>query len=630
MSSTNYDVEFNLSYDNEHRHYIPRYRISVPYWYWNYSNYGPSEWWMVARYEAFISFDEESEEDASYVCSANNYGGDVPNIYPPDIWWSDSSQAHGHRAEIKASGIFTKAYFRNPYREAVTFTNSNCRVQPIYDIKALFEIQWNSTGFAANNDAWFKCSTVQKNTYQQYEWVSATVYYKKTTDVSYTSVAGTVSGSWSDVRIDTTIDFENGYTYDVYITAVADDDSTATTPVAQFTTTDAAAVATCISPVGAFLQGDVTFVWSHATEYGTPQYAFDLQYTNNNGSTWTTVSSHEVTTNTTKSATITDAGTYKWRVRTYNSNDVAGEWAEASFINTVPANPPTNVAVNTKGRPTVTWASVSQSAYQVQFLLSGSVVYDSGAVYTAQTSHFVNQYFNDERSYVVRVRIYNALGDVSEWVETGYQQTSVTDVVFTVTAAENGGAIITVTPDEEFIKYYLLRNNKLIAQITNNEYTDLYAVGIANYSVVGVTSADQSDIQTTGFKITYPHATIVTLGGQQITVNKRVDMAYQVQTSNEADNNRANFIGDGLPTHYPSDMRLKSFSITCFDDQDYCESLIGNVVFYADNFGNGGYCMVKSYSKTDNFIQNSRGVYANEVQLILEVTNYDDSIKYPI
>ena len=620
MSNTNYDVELPITYSDAYKHYIPTYKIAIPnYRYVDYGSFiDRHEQW----YEAFISFDEGNETDVKYrFYAARN----VPVPTPP--YWNVGSY---NPTNIPDTGVYSKVYFRNPYRDKVAFTPSNCYVQPMYEIKADFEIQWNSTGFAANNNAWFKCSTVQKNTYQQYEWVSATVYYKKSTDENYSSAAGTVSGSWSDVRIDTSIDFEDGYTYDVYITAVADDDSTATTPVAQFTTTDAAAVATCISPVGAFLQGDVTFVWSHATEYGTPQYAFDLQYTNNNGSTWTTVSSHEVTINTTKSATITDAGTYKWRVRTYNSNDVAGEWAEASFINTVPANPPTNVAVNTKGRPTVTWASVSQSAYQVQFLLSGSVVYDSGAVYTAQTSHFVNQYFNDERSYVVRVRIYNALGDVSEWVETGYQQTSVTDVEFTITAAEGGGATITVTPNNEFTKYYLLRNNKLIAKMPGTIYTDLYAAGLTNYSVVGVTSADQSDIQTSGFRITYPCATIVTLDGQQIAVNKRVDNAYQIQTSNEADVNKANFIGDGFPTHYPSDMRLKSFSITCFDDQDYCESLIGNVVFYADNFGNGGYCMVKSYSKTDNFVQNSRGVYANEVQLVLEVTNYDDSIEYTI
>ena len=68
----------------------------------------------------------------------------------------------------------------------------------------------------------------------------------------------------------------------------------------------------------------------------------------------------------------------------------------------------------------------------------------------------------------------------------------------------------------------------------------------------------------------------------------------------------------------------------CFDDQDIMKDLLVQVVFYADNFGNGGWCMVVSYDKTDSFIKNGAGIHANEVSLTLEVTKYDDSIEYPI
>ena len=201
-------------------------------------------------------------------------------------------------------------------------------------------------------------------------------------------------------------------------------------------------------------------------------------------------------------------------------------------------------------------------------------------------------------------------------------------MVFTTTSAD-GGATITVTNTSDFEKFYLLRNNKPIAQF-DEFYTDQYAVGLVNYSVVGVTDQDQSDIQTSGVRATYPQASIVMLNGQIIPVNKRVDNAFEIQTSNEADINQAKFIGDGSPTHYASNIRLKTFTVNCFDDQSISEDILGNVVFYADNFGNGGYCMVRSYTKSDNFIKNSRGIYANEVSLVLEVTNYDDSIEYPI
>lgn len=609
MSSTNYDVEKSITYSESKKHYIPRYRVNFP-------PYSKKEIYdrYYAHYDAYVSVDDGSEEEMK------------------SVWSSSSAPPNPNYHDPSFSGIFNKVYFRNPYRQSVTFTASNCSVQVVYNVKATFEVQWNSTGFAANTNPSFRCSTVQKNTYKQYEWTYACVWYKKSTESTYLpSIADSISGTWSDVVINTDgLTLEDGYTYDIYIEAHSDDNETANTPVAQFTTTDAAAVATCIAPSGAFTSGNVTFIWSHATEYGTPQYAYDLQYSNNNGSSWTTVANHVVTSSTTTTTTLTDAGVYLWRVRTYNSNDVVGEWAEATFVNQVPANPPTNLQVDTKGRPTVSWASVSQSAYQIQFLLGDSIVYDSGAVYTSEPTHYVNQYFDDTRAYTVRLRIYNALGELSGWVETGYQQPSVEDVDFTLTNNDNGGVTIEIIPSNEFVKYYILRNNKLIAGTTEQTYTDDYAIGLTNYSVVGVTADDQSDIQTKGIRVTYPYATLIALNGQKFQINKRVDDAFEIQTSNQADFNKANFIGDGSPTHYPSDMRLKSFTAAMFDDQGIVEDLLGKLVFYADNFGNGGWCMVTAYTKTDNFVKNGQGIYANEVSLTLEVTNYDDTIKYPL
>lgn len=623
MSSVDYDVVLNLEYDNEYRHYIP----IIQYYAAPYYSYIPSIWddylhkYMArAAYAYYISLDDEEE-----ISILGSWEGEA-NTDPPAFRYL------GYQASLSPQGVYEKIYFRSTQKGAgyIAFTPENCDYRITYAEKANFNIQWNATGFTNHLNATFRLSTVWRNTYQQYEWVSATVYYKKTTDVNYTSVAGTVSGSWSDTTVTTGVAFDEGSTYDVYIEAVADDGTTTTSTVEQFATIDADAIATCISPSGVFTSGDITFVWSHATEYGTPQYAYDLQYSNNNGGSWTTVANHVVTSNTSTTTTISDAGTYLWRVRTYNTNDVAGEWASATFVNQVPANPPTNLQITTKGRPTVSWTSISQTAYQVQFITSNSVVYDSGAVYTSETSHFVNQYFNDTQSYVVRVRIYNGLGEVSEWTESGYQQPSTTDVDFTIVANDGGGATIVVDPSEDHSKYYLLRNNKLIAEITNNTYTDLYSIGQTNYSVVGVTSADQSDIQTKGFRVTYPHATLIGSNGQQYTINKRVDSAYEIQTNNQADINKANFIGDSKPTHYPSTMRLKSFTVSMFDDQNMVEGLLGTIAYYADNFNNGGWCMVTAYNKTDNFIKNGQGVYANEVSLTLEVTNYDDSIEYPI
>lgn len=627
MSNTNYDVELNISYNNTYRHYIPTYAVAFPYF--NAYRSKVTEWSLFS-YNGFISFDSENESELTYKWN----DGHSSYSNPPDPLWSDTTDTHvtpsvSERVLIQ-SGVYSKIYFRNPNRGRVSFTSANCKVKVNYLTKAAFEVKLNSSGYIASSNASFKCSTVEKNIPVQYGWTSARVYYKKSTDSSYSYVNGTVSGSWSDITVSTNLSLATGYTYNVYIQATADDGTVANTPVGSFATTDGPSVTNCVSPVGTYTQGTVNFIWSHSTEYGTPQYAYDLQYSSNNGGTWTTVANHVVTSTTNRTVTIGSAGTYLWRVRTYNTLNQAGSWSQASFINNIPATAPANVQVTTKGRPTITWVATTQSAYQVQMLLNDNIVYDSGAIYSGQNSHIINDYSDDTRAYTVRVRIYNALGSVSPWSSTGYQQITVPDVEFTVENNESGGAIITIEPNENFEKYFVKRNDVLIGQVIGDSYTDKYAIGLTNYSVVAVTADEQSDIQTKGYRVSYPNASIVTLSGAQYAVNKRVDNAFSVQSTNEADFNRTKFIGASSPAHYFNKMKLKSFSVSFFDDNDIVDSLIGTVVFYADNFGNGGYCFVTSYDKTDNFVRNSQGIYGNEITLTLEVTDYDDSIQYPI
>jgi hypothetical protein len=621
MSITNYDVEKQISFNPEKKNFYVTYQISVPGYMRDDQYY--------THYECALSFDDGNEK--TYSWKGGSQG----------VWFGD----------IEEQGIYSKAYFRNPHRGSVLFTAGNCFIQTLYRSRAPFEIQFNQSNYAAAGNPTFRCSTVQKNTYGQYEWGDGDgiqgnmceIYYKRVDPSDpwpvYLMEYGEVTGTWSDYLItpQNPLGFVDGGHYEVYIVADSFYSSdhqhshvTAQTPVAVFGTEDATAHASCIAPIGTFESGAVTFIWSHTNEYGSPQYAFDLQYSLNNGSSWTSIVTHEVTEVMVYSTTLETAGTYLWRVRTYNQNDIPGEWASATFVNNLPAALPTNLAVNTKGRPTVTWASVSQAAYQVQVLSNDTIVYDSGAIYSPQNDHIVNKYFNDEQTYTVRLRIYNSLGDVSGWVETGYQQPAMTDVIFTVSDAPDGGALIELDEDNHYYKYYLLRDGVPIAQITGDSYTDRFANGQTQYSVVGVTEGDQSDIQTIGWTVKYAHASLVSLDGTRILINKRVDSAYEVQTSNSADVNNVPFIGDRIPTHYASNMRLKQFTVNCFDDQGFCEAQLGKVVYYADNFGNGGYCMVTNYSKTDNFIRNSQGIYANEASLTLEVTNYDDSIQYAL
>ena len=646
MSNTNYDVAIDIKYNNTYRHYIPTYAVAVPSYQSVDKNKGDG--WFIDFYErkrnnhVVISFDNDSEQEIEYYW---NYRSSYKErCLPPSPLYNDSTGWGTTRARkgtyqngtedpanINASGVHSKVYFRNPRRNQVTFNASNCFLRIGYLSKAAFEIQLNSSGYIPYQNPSFKCSTVEKPIPVQYSWSSAKVFYKKSTDSSYSSANASLSGTWSDMTVTANITLPTGYTYNIYIQATADDGTVATTGVNNFATTDGEAVATCISPAGVYTNGTINFVWSHSTAYGTKQYAYDLQYSANNGGTWVTVANHVVSSVNNRTITINTAGVYIWRVRTYNSMNQAGAWAQASFINNIPAATPTNLTVTTKGRPTVSWVSTTQAAYQVQVLLNNTIVYDSGAVYTGENKHFINNYFDDSRAYKVRVRIYNSLGSVSNWAQTGYQQPAQIDVEFTLEQLEDGGTLIKVS-STEFMKYYVKRNDVVIGEIKdgNTSYKDKFAIGITRYAVVGVTVDEQCDIKEKDIRIAYPCASLVTMAGVQYAINKRVNEALEISVSNEADVNKAKFIGDDKPTHYFNKMKLKSFTVTCFDDNDIVDELLGTVVFYADNFGNGGYCIVANYERSENFIKNSRGVYANEVSLTLEVTNYDDSIKYEL
>lgn len=615
MSNINYDVLYPVNYDSRYKHYLARYKVGLqPYkvtkgQYVLYSGYE-----YQGSYEAAVSFDDGNEITAN--------GEAIAYRYAPGTMYVT--------VQVQEPGPFNRVYIRNTHPEQLRFTTSNTFFSIEYLTKGEFEVQFNSTGFASNQNAVFRCSTVPKNILAQYEWKSAIVYYKKSTEGTYRSANAVVSGTWSDVSVSLGFGFEDGYTYDVYIKATADDGTTAQTPVAQFSTVDAQAIATCLAPVGSFTNGEVKFIWSHTTDYGTPQYAYDLRYSADNGGSWVELVNHAITSKSFFLTTIDVAANYIWQVRTYNTNDVPGEWVQASFVNNVPAKPPTNINVTTEGRPTVSWSSSSQSAYQIQAMLGDSVVYDSGAVYSAQTNHIINKYLYDNKMYIIRVRIYNALGDVSEWVEKGYQQPEIPDVTFEVEQDENGGVDIIITENSEFIKYYILRNGKPIAVIDGGVYYDRFAVGDVTYSVIGITSRDNSDIETIGFKAIYPKATIVTLSGETFAVNKRFNETYAVDTATQINFNKAQYIGDTKPTHYTGEMITKAFSISCFDENDILESLLGQTVFYADNFGNGDYCFVTGHSKQNDYLQLQNKKYANETVLTLEVTNYDDSIEYAL
>lgn len=619
MSVTDYDVRIPIQYDWNHRHNYTDLELHFPHYYID-PNWQKHEGWEESKDRYFDAYTAVDDSTWRHMSAQYHYENNGHTKYP------NTYSAY--------------AYFKNPRKDAVAFTSSNCYAVVLYKSVASFQIRLNEAGYIGRTNQQLTLQVVQRKTYQQYSISSVVVYYKLTSESSYHAVQASVYGDWTNTTLTLAQSLAAKSEYNVYVVATSDAGTQATSNVITVSTNDAAAEAACISPAGEYTHGTVTFTWSHRTDRGAPQYAYDLQYSADNGSNWTTVASHVITQAKSTQTTIGESGKYLWRVRTYNQNDEAGAWASASFINVLPLEAPKNVISTTDGRPVVSWTSASQAAYQVQAVKeNGNIAYDSGVIYSTQTEHPINQFF-DNSIYEMRVRVYNALGEVSEWGKCSYQQNISAAPDFDVTLDDiTGFAHIEVVENETFSDYYLCRNGKLIAKlektVTTGEYKeelgivylDYFAIGRTEYSVIGVTPGGNSNITTKSITIRFPYAMIITQSKYIIKTNKGVNNPCSISSRVDPDINEIKFVGDDKPSHYATKMKSETNEIIFFDEDNAAKSLISTIVFYGDNFGNGGWREVAGYSKKDGFVKNGAGNYENEVTLELKETKYEDTIR---
>ena len=134
---------------------------------------------------------------------------------------------------------------------------------------------------------------------------------------------------------------------------IHNDGETGWTDWADFTTAEAIPNAPIIkSPQSAYLDAaqPVTLTWEHDIDTGSTQYAYDLAYKQNGD--WVTLANHLVSAAQSRiiPANTLTAGSFVWRVRTYNRDDIPGPYAE-SATNVVQAPPQRPVMLRYSGNP---------------------------------------------------------------------------------------------------------------------------------------------------------------------------------------------------------------------------------------------------------------------------------------
>jgi len=236
-------------------------------------------------------------------------------------------------------------------------------------------------------------------------------------------------------------------------------------------------VAIPIAPINNYLSisSDIVFSWQHNIDSGTPQSKADLQYRLTGGDWLTLATIIGPALSATIPANTLITGQIQWRVRTYNQDDIAGDWsAPVSFMGVGAPPTPSILTVTSHARPTISWSSIDQSGYQLQILSGTTLIWDSDATAGIVKSRRI-PIFLSTGSYTARLRVINPSQFWSAWTAAAFTVDFVEPAVPTITAvAITDGALITITPYAEgIVRAYLLRDGIAIADITGvNSYTD--------------------------------------------------------------------------------------------------------------------------------------------------------------
>lgn len=280
--------------------------------------------------------------------------------------------------------------------------------------------------------------------------------------------AGTFSGK-SQVQIRPKITSNNGQTStaDAWLTITLQDEKSAAVP---------------ISPVNDIIDknADAVFRWAHVITTGTPQTKAELQISDN-GTVWTALATVTgADTYYTVAAGSIETGTHFWRVRTYNGDGVASDWSSAAeFICVGTPDAPVVLVQSSTPRPSVSWQTTEQQAYQVE--IDG--VYASGTRFGTGKTWKAPFYLADG-SYTVRVRVQNEYGFWSPWGTAALPVTNVPGGAITLTAEGGIEAALSWTPGS-FDYYLVYRNGVAIAKVTEPSYTDAASIGGVRYQVRG-------------------------------------------------------------------------------------------------------------------------------------------------
>ena len=400
------------------------------------------------------------------------------------------------------------------------------------------------------------------------------------------------------------------------------DNSYVETSIGTYTTVDSTPTVKPTYPVNASIDGavDNTFTWDYQIDTASKQKAFDLQYSANNGLSWENVFTKEPSNNTFAviPANTFNAGNNLWKVRAYNTDDVASEWSTPASI-VVRAAPikPTISSVTKKPKITVGWQSTGQQAFQV---IANDI--DSGVVFGTGKTYTIPYYFRDGETVNIKVRIKNRFSEWSECSEISVTVENTSTGNITALAQNVGNDVkLTWATETEFVCFYVLRGGIPIAKTTDlKEYTDYTSVGANEYQIMGITADGYYTLSNVVPVSVLPQTAVIGILSNVvswITLTYRRGNLPEIITSSSEEVYYQYYSGRKLPVAYSSRFKTKkkTLNFTVYkQDADAIENMIGQTVIYKDYADNKIIGIV-------NDVETSS--YANRPDVRMEITAID-------
>lgn len=355
------------------------------------------------------------------------------------------------------------------------------------------------------------CFAEIKQTSAVFEWREKNASASKTISVSGATTACTVPANT----------FPSG-TIEWRVKVTANSGTTTTSAWQEITTTDVTPTAKPVSPSGIVIDATIVnrFSWQHIISTGTPQSKADLQWSAD-GTTWNTLATvagenqyYDVPTNKFTS------GTKYWRVRTYNTDGIAGEWSDAAQIVVIAAPTAPSIQIKSTGpRPSIRWQTSEQEAYQVE--LDGKL--SVGTHYGTDKTWTSPAYLADG-SHTVRVRVQNQYGMWSDWGAAALPVTNTPGASITLSVQASSVADLNWQTSGSYDFYLVYRNDKPIAKLTQTQYTDELSSGNVIYQVRGCYADSSNYGLSSAVTVTITTGQYVTLYG--IASGKKVMLKH--------------------------------------------------------------------------------------------------------